>query len=73
MPDATYALDLHRMAHKKPIRLWLDGCFDTYHYAHSNAVRQALTLVPGDNPVHITVGVHSDAEILRASTPLLET
>lgn len=52
-----------------PTRLWLDGCFDGFHFAHANAVRQALNLVAG--PVHIIVGVHSDAEILRNKGPPL--
>ncbi|EJD55213.1 Nucleotidylyl transferase [Auricularia subglabra TFB-10046 SS5] len=54
---------------RRPTRLWLDGCFDGFHFAHANAVRQALNLVAG--PVHITVGVHSDAEILRNKGPPL--
>ncbi|TDL28885.1 Nucleotidylyl transferase [Rickenella mellea] len=49
--------------------LWLDGCFDGFHYAHANAIRQSLTLVHG--PVEIIVGVHSDAEITKNKGPPL--
>jgi len=51
------------MHDSNPTVLWLDGCFDGFHYAHANAIRQALTLVPG--PVRLVVGVHSDAEVTR--------
>ncbi|KAB5596547.1 Ethanolamine-phosphate cytidylyltransferase [Ceratobasidium theobromae] len=36
-------------------RLWLDGCFDGFHFAHANAVRQSRKF--GD---YVIVGVHSD-------------
>jgi cytidyltransferase-like protein len=41
-------------------RVWIDGCFDLFHYGHANAIRQAK-LVAGT----LVVGIHSDAEILR--------
>lgn len=50
-------------------KLWLDGCFDGFHYAHANAVRQATKLVPG--PVEIVAGVHSDNEITKNKGPPL--
>jgi len=49
---------------KKPIRVYLDGCFDLMHAGHYNAIRQAKAL--GDI---LVVGVHSDAEILRNKGP----
>ncbi|XP_071717504.1 ethanolamine-phosphate cytidylyltransferase-like [Rutidosis leptorrhynchoides] len=48
----------HRKKKKKPIRVYMDGCFDMMHYGHCNALRQARAL--GDQ---LIVGVVSDAEI----------
>ncbi|KAH7104498.1 Nucleotidylyl transferase [Auriculariales sp. MPI-PUGE-AT-0066] len=56
-------------AQPKTTRLWLDGCFDGFHFAHANAVRQAAELIKG--PVHITVGIHSDEDILKNKGPTL--
>jgi ethanolamine-phosphate cytidylyltransferase len=42
----------------KQIRIWVDGCFDTMHFGHANALRQAKAM--GD---FLVVGVHSDKEI----------
>ncbi|KAJ1981927.1 choline phosphate cytidylyltransferase [Dimargaris xerosporica] len=43
---------------RKPVRIWVDGCFDMMHFGHANALRQAKAM--GD---YLVVGVHSDAEI----------
>lgn len=43
---------------KKPVRVYMDGCFDMMHYGHCNALRQARAL--GDQ---LVVGVVSDTEI----------
>ena len=43
---------------RRPVRIYLDGCFDLMHYGHANAIRQAASL--GDE---LVVGVCSDAEI----------
>eukprot|EP00484_Ammonia_sp_Unknown_P023222 CAMPEP_0197045114 /NCGR_PEP_ID=MMETSP1384-20130603/21039_1 /TAXON_ID=29189 /ORGANISM="Ammonia sp." /LENGTH=403 /DNA_ID=CAMNT_0042476681 /DNA_START=38 /DNA_END=1249 /DNA_ORIENTATION=- len=45
---------------RKPIRIYLDGCWDVMHSGHYNALRQAKAL--GDV---LVVGVHSDEEIAR--------
>jgi len=45
---------------KRPIRVYVDGCWDVMHSGHYNALRQAKSL--GDV---LVVGVHSDAEIER--------
>lgn len=45
---------------KKPVRVYLDGCWDVMHSGHYNALRQAKAL--GDI---LVVGVHSDEEIAR--------
>eukprot|EP01091_Cochliopodium_minus_P012967 TRINITY_DN4060_c0_g1_i1.p1 TRINITY_DN4060_c0_g1~~TRINITY_DN4060_c0_g1_i1.p1 ORF type:complete len:381 (-),score=120.18 TRINITY_DN4060_c0_g1_i1:34-1125(-) len=49
---------------KKPIRIWVDGCFDMMHFGHANALRQAKQL--GD---YLVVGVHSDEEIMQQKGP----
>nr|CAH8863728.1 unnamed protein product [Trichobilharzia regenti] len=49
---------------KKPIRVWVDGCFDLVHFGHANALRQAKAL--GDQ---LIVGVHSDKEITKHKGP----
>jgi cytidyltransferase-like protein len=45
---------------RKPVRVYIDGCFDIMHSGHYNALRQAKQL--GDI---LVAGVHSDAEILK--------
>lgn len=49
---------------KRPIRVYMDGCFDMMHYGHCNALRQARAL--GDE---LVVGVVSDAEITANKGP----
>ncbi|KAL0091180.1 hypothetical protein F4703DRAFT_1837699 [Phycomyces blakesleeanus] len=49
---------------RKPVRVWVDGCFDMMHYGHANALRQAKAM--GD---FLIVGVHSDAEIEKNKGP----
>ncbi|KAF9684909.1 hypothetical protein SADUNF_Sadunf04G0167600 [Salix dunnii] len=49
---------------KKPIRVYMDGCFDMMHYGHCNALRQASAL--GDQ---LVVGVVSDDEIIANKGP----
>lgn len=41
-------------------KVWLDGCFDMFHYGHANAIRQART--HGD---YVYVGIHSFEDIQR--------
>ncbi|RRT62096.1 hypothetical protein B296_00015162 [Ensete ventricosum] len=41
-----------RRRRKKPVRVYMDGCFDMMHYGHCNALRQAQAL--GDQ---LVVGV----------------
>lgn len=48
----------------KPVRVYLDGCFDVMHYGHANALRQARML--GDQ---LVVGLISDDEIRQAKGP----
>ncbi|KAL5974199.1 Ethanolamine-phosphate cytidylyltransferase [Asimina triloba] len=49
---------------KKPIRVYMDGCFDLMHYGHANALRQAKAL--GDE---LVVGVIGDEEIIANKGP----
>ncbi|KAN0033655.1 hypothetical protein ACTFIV_000117 [Dictyostelium citrinum] len=49
---------------KKPIRVYVDGCFDLMHFGHANALRQAREL--GDV---LVVGVHTDEEIAKNKGP----
>jgi ethanolamine-phosphate cytidylyltransferase len=52
---------------KKPIRVWVDGCFDLMHWGHANLCRQAKAL--GDV---LVVGVHSDADVrLNKGPPVM--
>lgn len=53
-----------RRKKKKPVRVYMDGCFDMMHYGHCNALRQARAL--GDQ---LVVGVVSDAEIIANKGP----
>ncbi|KAG2485043.1 hypothetical protein HYH03_016142 [Edaphochlamys debaryana] len=60
------ALEKHSKTRRKmrPVRVYLDGCFDMMHYGHANALRQAKAL--GDE---LVVGLINDAEILRCKGP----
>ncbi|BDA47157.1 Ethanolamine-phosphate cytidylyltransferase [Coccomyxa sp. Obi] len=53
-----------RRRRRKPLRVYLDGCFDVMHYGHANALRQARML--GDE---LVVGLISDDEIRAAKGP----
>lgn len=43
---------------RRPVRVWIDGCYDVTHFGHYNAFRQARAL--GDV---LIVGLNSDAEV----------
>lgn len=53
-----------RKSGRRPVRVYMDGCFDMMHYGHCNALRQARAL--GDQ---LVVGVVSDAEIIANKGP----
>ncbi|KAJ9530248.1 hypothetical protein QJQ45_023532 [Haematococcus lacustris] len=55
-------------ADQRPVRVYLDGCFDMMHYGHANALRQAKTA--GDQ---LVVGLIPDSEILRCKGPPVQT
>lgn len=42
------------------ISVWVDGCFDLFHYGHANLLRQARDLGG-----RLTVGIHSAEDIYR--------
>lgn len=48
----------------RPVRIWVDGCFDLMHFGHANAFRQAKAL--GDI---LVVGVNTDADIRKYKGP----
>lgn len=52
------------MSNEKPVRVYIDGCFDLMHFGHANAMRQAKLL--GDE---LVAGVASDAEIVKRKGP----
>ncbi|XP_073118370.1 ethanolamine-phosphate cytidylyltransferase isoform X2 [Elaeis guineensis] len=53
-----------KKSRKRPVRVYMDGCFDLMHYGHANALRQAKSL--GDE---LVVGVVSDEEIVANKGP----
>jgi cytidyltransferase-like protein len=50
----------HAVKQEKPVRVYVDGCFDIMHSGHYNVLRQARQL--GDV---LIAGVHSNKEIIR--------
>jgi ethanolamine-phosphate cytidylyltransferase len=58
---------MHRQKPQKPVRIWLDGCYDLTHFGHYNAFRQARAL--GDHLVvginHLVVGINPDTEVVK--------
>eukprot|EP01083_Nonionella_stella_P004803 14000_1 len=56
----TTTTSKRQTATKKPIRVYVEGCWDVMQYGHYNAISQSKAL--GDIFV---VGVHSDAEFAR--------
>lgn len=53
---------------KKPIRVYMDGCFDAMHFGHANALRQAKAL--GDV---LVVGINPENEIRKHKGPPIMT
>ncbi|CAG0913008.1 unnamed protein product [Notodromas monacha] len=49
---------------KKPVRVWVDGCFDMVHFGHANFLRIAKSM--GD---YLVVGVHTDEDITLHKGP----
>jgi ethanolamine-phosphate cytidylyltransferase len=57
-----------RRKSQRPIRVYLDGCFDMMHFGHANALRQAKSL--GDE---LVLGLVGDDEIRRCKGPPVQT
>lgn len=53
---------------RRPVRVYMDGCFDGMHFGHANALRQARAL--GDV---LVVGINPEAEIRRHKGPPVMT
>lgn len=53
---------------KKPVRVYMDGCFDSMHFGHANALRQAKAL--GDI---LIVGINPTTEICKHKGPPVMT
>lgn len=53
-----------RRRKEQPIRVYMDGCFDMFHYGHANAIRQARAC--GD---YLVLGVVPDEEVIMAKGP----
>ncbi|KAI8616307.1 hypothetical protein BC830DRAFT_1063540 [Chytriomyces sp. MP71] len=51
----------------RPIRIWVDGCFDLFHFGHANAIRQAKE-IGGPNAIMVA-GVCNDADIKTNKGP----
>lgn len=62
--DSKEQFKVSELKDKKPIRAYVDGCYDLMHAGHYNAFRQASKL--GDV---IVCGVNSDAEITKVKGP----
>ena len=45
---------------QRPLRIWMDGAFDMFHYGHVNAFRQGRAL-----GTHLVVGVNDDKSITQ--------
>jgi len=64
MADTDFDATKANTSGRKPVRIWVDGCFDMMHFGHANALRQAKEL--GD---YMIVGVHSDEAIRKNKGP----
>lgn len=64
-PSSPHAQQLQK---KRPVRVYMDGCFDAMHFGHANALRQARAL--GDV---LVVGINPEIEIRKHKGPPVMT
>jgi ethanolamine-phosphate cytidylyltransferase len=57
------------MTGEQPKRVWIDGCYDLWHYGHCNAIKQASQV---EQITTVIAGIHSDKEIeLSKGSPVM--
>ncbi len=66
--QAAEAQKRRKFLKKKPVRVYMDGCFDAMHFGHANALRQARAL--GDV---LVVGINPEVEICKHKGPPIMT
>ena len=58
----------------RPIRVFMDGCFDVMHFGHMNAFRRAKYAINGPEGTFLVVGVNTSAsvETAKGTKPLMD-
>lgn len=66
-------MSTEHQSHSTPItesrvKVWVDGCFDLFHYGHANAIRQSRAMAD-----YLVAGCHSDEAISENKGPPVVT